>query len=153
MDNKFKNLIKGLHKKYTDLITMPPVTIDTALKDCPVGGVYLFSENGTHLYAGRTKRKIKTRLKDHISSAKDCPFAWHLARETTGIKKATYKIKGSRNDLLLKPNFKRAYEAAKNRIRKMEVQFVGEPDTLKQALFEIYVAVVSGAKYNVFDTH
>jgi hypothetical protein len=35
----------------------------------------------------------------------------------------------------------------------MHVQYVHEPDPLRQALLEIYVAVVTGAKYNDFDTH
>jgi len=153
MDTAFKTFIDGLHHKYRELISMEPVTIDTTPNNCPVGGVYLFSENGIHLYAGRTKRKIKTRLKGHVNTAKDCPFAWHLAREYTGIIKAPYTGEGSRNQLLLQPNFKRAYEEAKIRIRKMDVRFVGESDPVKQALLEIYVAVVSGAKYNDFDTH
>jgi len=153
MDKRFKALIAGLQKKYESLLSMAPVTVDTAPSDCPVGGVYLFSERGKHLYAGRTKRKIKTRLKGHVSTAKDCPFAWHLAREKTGITKATYKKKGSRNHLLTQPAFKQAYDDAKKRIRKMAVRFVGEPDPLKQALLEIYVAVASGAKFNDFDTH
>lgn len=153
MHEAFKNLVEGLHNKYQDLLKMSPVTIDTAPDNCPVGGVYLFSENGKHLYAGRTKRKIKTRLKGHVNTAKDCPFAWHLAREYTGIIKAPYKKEGSRDHLLSQPLFKKAYEEAKQRIRKMEVRFVGESDPVKQALLEIYVAVVSEAKYNDFDTH
>jgi hypothetical protein len=153
MDDVFKTLIDGLHKKYQDLISMSPVTIDTTPSNCPVGGVYLFSENGKPLYAGRTKRKIKDRLKGHVNTAKDCPFAWHLAREHTGIIKAPYKKEGSRNHLLSQPQFKQAYEEAKIRIRKMDVRFVGESYPVKQALLEIYVAVVSGAKYNDFDTH
>jgi len=35
----------------------------------------------------------------------------------------------------------------------MEVRYVGESDPLKQALLEIYVAVVTKAKFNDFDTH
>jgi len=132
---------------------MSPVTVDTVPDDCPVGGVYLFSEKKIHLYAGRTKRKIKARLKGHVSTAKDCPFAWHLAREKTGRKKASYKPEGSRNHLLTQPAFKQAYADAKTRIKKMDVRFVGEPDPLKQALLEIYVAVVSKATFNDFDTH
>jgi len=153
MHEAFKKFVDGLHDKYQDLLSMSPVTIDTTPDNCPVGGVYLFSENGKHLYAGRTKRKIKTRLKGHVNTAKDCPFAWHLAREYTGIIKAPYKKEGSRNHLLTQPQFKQAYEESKTRIRKMEVRYVGESDPVKQALLEIYVAVVSGAKYNDFDTH
>jgi len=153
MDEKFRNLIEDLHKKYEELMSMPPLTVDTVPSDCPTGGIYLFTENGVHLYVGRTKRRIKERLKNHISTADDCPFAWHLAREETGNTEASYKTEGSRRHLLAQPNFKRAYEGAKNRIRQMKVRYVGVSDPLKQTLLEIYVAVVSKAKFNDFDTH
>jgi len=152
MDSKFQYLIEGLHHKYEELLKMTPVTVDTAPKDTPKGGVYLFSEGSRNLYAGRTKRFIRYRLKDHVSTADDCPFAWRLAREKTG-KKATYKIKGSRKELLKDPDFKAEYEKSKARIRKMQVRYVGEDDPLRQTLLEIYIAVVSEAKYNDFDTH
>ncbi len=152
MDRKFKDLVDGLQQKYEALIGMTPVTVDTAPIDTPKGGVYLFSEGSRNLYAGRTKKLIRERLKDHVSTADDCPFAWRLTREKTG-KKATYKIKGSRNELLKDPEFKAEYENSKARIRKMDVRYVGEADPLRQTLLEIYVAVVSEAKYNDFDTH
>ena len=152
MDRKFKVLIEGLHQKYEELLRMSPVTVDTAPKDTPKGGVYLFSEGSQNLYTGRTKRLIRDRLKDHVSTADDCPFAWHIAREKTG-KKATYKIEGSRKELLKDPEFKAEYENSKSRIRKMDVRYVGEAEPLKQALLEIYVAVVSETKHNDFDTH
>lgn len=56
MDRKFKDLVVGLQHKYEALISMTPVTVDTAPKDTPKGGVYLFSEGSQNLYAGRTKR-------------------------------------------------------------------------------------------------
>jgi hypothetical protein len=152
MDKEFKDLIDGLHGKYEALISMKPVTIDTAPADTPRGGVYLFTEDGQNMYAGRTKRGIKERLKYHVNVADDCPFAWRLAREKTG-KRPTYKKEGSRAELLKDPAFKAKYEKAKERIRKMQVRYVGEDDPLKQALLEIYVAVVSGALHNDFDTH
>ena len=152
MDRKFKVLIEGLHQKHEELLRMSPVTVDTAPKDTPKGGVYLFSEGSQNLYTGRTKRLIRDRLKDHVSTADDCPFAWHIAREKTG-KKATYKIEGSRKELLKDPEFQAEYENSKSRIRKMDVRYVGESDPLRQALLEIYIAVVSEAKYNDFDTH
>lgn len=153
MDEKFRILIENLHSKYEELMSMYPLTIDTVSSNCPIGGIYLFTENGIHLYAGRTKRRIKDRLKNHVSNADDCPFAWRLAREKTDNIKASYKTKGSRKDLLSQPGFKQAYEEAKDRIRKMEVRYVGESDPQKQTLLEVYVAVVSDAKFNDFDTH
>jgi hypothetical protein len=152
MDRKFKVLIEGLHQRYEELLRMSPVTVDTAPRDTPKGGVYLFSEGSQNLYTGRTKRFIRDRLRDHVSTADDCPLAWRIAREKTG-KEATYEIEGSRQELLRNPEFKAEYEKSKSRIRKMDVRYVGESDPLRQALLEIYIAVVSEAKYNDFDTH
>lgn len=153
MNQQFSALIEDLNSKFESLMAMIPVTVDTAPNDTPKGGVYLFSSAGCHLYVGRTKRSIRDRLKDHVSTADDCPFAWHIAREATGNKKASYKWDGSRKHLLSQSSFRNIYEKAKNDIRKMEVRYVGEPDPLKQALLEIYVAVATNAKHNDFDTH
>lgn len=153
MHPKFQALIEDLHIKFESLMKMNPVMIDTIPDDSPKGGVYLFSYGGENLYVGRTKRKIKDRLKDHVSSADDCPFAWRIAREVTGNKTATYKFQGSREDLLNQSNFRAEYEKAKKEIRKMEIRYVGEADPQKQALLEIYVAIAAGAKHNYFDTH
>ena len=35
----------------------------------------------------------------------------------------------------------------------MHVRYVHEPEPLRQALLEIYVAVVTRAEYNSFETH
>lgn len=152
MDARFAEILNSLHAKYEELIAMEPVTIDTAPPG-PKGGVYLFSNNGKHLYVGRTKRKIRDRLLDHVNAtADDCPFAWRLARKATGHL-PTYKKEGSMRHLLTDPDFSAAYSEAKRQIREMEVRFVGEADALKQALLEIYVAVVTAAEHNDFDTH
>jgi hypothetical protein len=153
MNDKFKDLISQLHTKFEILMAMPPVTVDTVPKDTPTGGVYLFSVGNDHLYVGRTKRSIRHRLKDHVSTADDCPFAWRLARETTKQLKASYRREGSRADLLSRHEFKCAYDDAKARIRCMDVRYVGEGNPLRQALLEIYVAVATDAKHNDFDTH
>jgi hypothetical protein len=70
----------------------------------------------------------------------------------TGFK-PTYKREGSRTHLLSKKEFCQIYEAAKKRIRKMEVRFVEEANPLRQALLEIYVTVATRAKHNDFDCH
>jgi hypothetical protein len=152
MNDKFKTLLADLDRQYEELISMPAQSVDTVPNDAPIGGVYLFSENGIALYAGRTKRSIQNRVRDHVGTANDCPFAWRLARETSG-KAPTYTKKGSRTELLQDPIFIQHYEDAKKRIRAMQVRYVGEKDPEKQALLEIYVAVVSSATFNDFDTH
>jgi|ERR1035438_3174238 hypothetical protein len=152
MDAAFRLLTERLDAKFRLLMKMVPVLAEDIPDDSPKGGVYLFSEYGSHLYAGRTKGKLATRIRSHFGSALDCPLAWQIARERTGHR-ATYKKEGSRKDLLARPDFRRIYDESKQRIRKMQVRYVEEADPLRQALLEIYTAVVSGAKHNDFDTH
>jgi hypothetical protein len=53
---------------------------------------------------------------------------------------------------MLDPIFAQVSAAAKERIRKMEYRYV-EADQNKQALLEIYCAVVLKTPYNDFATH
>lgn len=46
-----------------------------------------------------------------------------------------------------------AFRSAKARIRAMDYRFVEETDQTRQALLEIYCAVVLGTPYNDFNTH
>jgi len=152
MNPRFREMVDGLENKYRALVETRAVRPADVPKGTPVGGVCLFSEGRAHLYVGRTKRELAVRIRNHFSSAPDCPFAWLLARETTG-KKATYKQSGGRKELLADDKFKAEYEAAKERIRAMDVRYVHEPDPTRQALLEIYVAVATSARYNDFNTH
>jgi len=152
MTEKFREVIGVLSAKCQTLLSMEPVIAGDVPNGTPLGGVYLFSEGGIHLYAGRTKRRIAVRIRSHFSVAPDCPLAWQLAREATGSR-ATYTPAGSRKALLGDPAFKTHYEDAKNRIRRMHVRYVHEPDPLRQALLEIYVIVAVETRYNDFDTH
>jgi hypothetical protein len=151
MNERFRDLVDDLESKCQALLSMVPVTAKDVPNDTPVGGVYLFSEGLSHLYAGRTKRRIAVRIRNHFSTAPDCPFAWLLAREATG-KTATYRPEGSRKALLADPTFQAEYERAKHQIRGMNVRYVHEPDPVRQALLEIYVAIATEAKYNDFET-
>ena len=51
------------------------------------------------------------------------------------------------------PDFRCAFDAARQRIKEMEVQFVEETDSIRQALLEIYTAMKVRAQYNDFDNH
>lgn len=133
---------------------MKPVTMESPLQNTPVGGVYLFSEGESHLYVGRSKRQLNKRLRGHIrKSAKDSPLAFKLAREATGRTEISYTGDYIREKLLNDPVFSSAYQNAKERIQKMIIRWVHEPDPTKQALLEIYVSVVLDTPYNDFDTH
>ena len=152
MNERFRDLLEALEGKSHELLAMQPKIAEEVPANTPVGGVYLFSAGENHLYAGRTKRSIAKRVRYHFSTAADCPFAWLLAREATG-RRAAYTREASRQALLRDPIFKAEYEGAKERIRRMDVRYVHEPEPVRQALLEIYVAVATGARYNDFDTH
>jgi hypothetical protein len=137
MNEIFRQHVEQLHAKYEALMRMEPVTLGGLPKKVPTSGIYLFSEGASHLYVGRSKR-LRDRLRYHSSSAKDAPFAFKLAREQTGKTKASYLSKGSRQELLADPQFQAAFQAAKERIRRMQIRFVDEPDPVRQALLEIY---------------
>ena len=153
MNARFRTLVGTLETKHRELLKLPPVTASGIPSSTPTGGVYLFSEGEEHLYAGRTKRCIHVRVRNQFGanpSAASLP--WLIARKETG-KTATYRKEGSREALLKDPDFRKTYEDARARIRNMHVRYVHEPDPLRQALLEIYVAVATAAEYNDFDTH
>jgi hypothetical protein len=134
---------------------MEPVTIATVPKDAPFECIYLFSEGFRHLYVGRT-RHLRQRLRQHsIPGAQhnQAVFAFRLAREMTGQLTAAYNKEGSRLALSSDGEFAPAFLEAKRRIREMHVRYVEERDPLRQALLEIYVAVVLKTPYNDFNTH
>ena len=49
--------------------------------------------------------------------------------------------------------FLAAFDAAKARIRAMELRYVEETDPVRQMLLEVYVAVVLKTPHNDFDNH
>ena len=154
MDSKFARYMESLHEKYEQLMAMKPVTMESLLHNTPEGGVYLFSEGASHLYVGRSKRKLNKRLRGHIrKSAKDSPLAFKLARKETGETVTSYSGDYIREKLLSTSDFSKAYQDSKERIRRMNIRWVHEPDPTKQALLEIYVSVVLETPYNDFDTH
>ena len=152
MNNVFRQHVEQLHKRFEALMRLQPVTLADLPKAVPRSGIYLFSEGPSHLYVGRSKR-LRERLRYHCGSAKDAPFAFKLAREATGNTKASYSTQGSRVQLPATPAFQDAFQAAKDRIRQMDIRFVEEADPNRQALLEIYATISLGTPYNDFDTH
>lgn len=118
MNQLFAALAEKLDAKFQELLAKPPVPASNVPSDTPTGGIYLFSEGDVHLYAGRTKRAIRDRIRNQIgANPSAASFPWLIAREATG-RKATYKKIGSRDDLLADPTFRAAYDGAKARIAR-----------------------------------
>ena len=155
MNEKFHKFIESLDPLYQCLVKMNPVTVPTLPQKMPRSGIYLFSEGYNHLYVGRTNR-LRARLQEHCrpsSTHNSAPFAFRLARKTTGNKKASYTEKGPRSALEEEPEFQKIFVKQKLRIREMDVRFVSEPDPIRQALLEMYASVCLDTPHNDFDNH
>jgi len=156
MDPKFATLVETLAPKLERLRSTSPVRAGDLPRDMPTSGVYLFTENGRPMYVGRSNA-LRNRYGLHCrpsATHEQATFAFQLAREATGKAKAAYAAgKESRKGLMEDPVFKAAFNAAKERIRKMDYRYVEEIDQTRQALLEIYCAVVLSTPYNDFRTH
>jgi hypothetical protein len=152
---EFLAAVEALHGKFERLSRMAPVKADSLPRDAPWQGIYLFSEGARPMYVGRT-RNLRQRLRNHCGAGaqeNQAVFAFKLTREATGKPKAAYTTDGSRAALMKDSVFAAAFKAAKVRVRGMDLRYVQEADPLRQALLEMYVAVVLKTPYNDFDTH
>ena len=151
MDPKFLYYTDRLPDKYLSLIQMAPVRLidfnRSPLPNVPTSGVYLFSEKGQHLYAGRSQN-LSSRVRTHARpSSRDnaASFSYLLAGGgDNGITRA---------QRLKQPGFADAFKKSKYRIRNMDLRYIIETDAIGQCLLEVYVALVLDTSYNDFSTH
>jgi len=150
--DEFDKIVKDVKKECSLLLKSPKYRMDKLPKEMPLAGIYIFYENDTALYVGRTN-KMKNRLKYYTNNSHNqATFAFRIAGEKTG-KKATYRKEGSRKNLLEDDVFKDEFDNARDRIRKMDVQFIEEADPNRQAVLEICTTLRVKAIYNDFDNH
>jgi hypothetical protein len=153
MTDQFDKIVADVKLKFDDLQASIKYCVTTLPKNIPSTGIYLFSENDLPLYVGRTNN-LRKRLQYHTrTNHNQATFAFLLASHQTGNIKASYQAKGSRQDLLNDPAFRSAFDEARQRIRKMDVQFVEEPDPIKQTILEVFTALQIKARFNDFDNH
>lgn len=152
----FAKMVESLHPSFERLVAGPAFTGGALPLAMPKSGVYLFTEDGAHLYVGRSNN-LEGRYGRHCrpgATHKQAAFAFQLARRATGKLKASYRAgEDSRDGLILNPDFLAAFTNAKARIRHMDYRFVEEVDQTRQALLEIYCCVALGTPYNDFNTH
>jgi len=152
----FTRAVETLSESFAALLSMEPTGGGRLPATVPTQGVYLFSENGVHLYVGRSNG-IRNRYGRHCNPCathRTAAFAFKLAREATGKLRASYRSDHeNRSGLMLDPVFAEVFRTSKVRIRAMEFRAVEECDPTRQALLEIYCAVALSTRYNDFDTH
>jgi len=155
VDSRFAALVEHLAPKLDALLKMPPIRDGRLPRGMPMSGVYLFSDGEKHLYVGRSNY-LKRRYGRHtLPSAQQhqAAFAFKWTRERTGHTEAAYAQEGGRKWLIAQPAFLEEFTAAKIRIRALDYRYVEETDQNRQALLEIYAAVVLNTPYNDFGTH
>ncbi len=157
MNPRFAQIVATMEPKLQELPTAPSVTAASLPHDFPAAGVYLFSEHGEHLYVGRSN-DLRFRIQIHVrasAATNQAAFAYRLARQVAvaGIVKVAYKKLTPEEDWSLRERFLSAFPASKQRIRRMELRAVSEPDSLAQMLLEVYVAVALRTPHNDFDNH
>jgi predicted GIY-YIG superfamily endonuclease len=152
MSDKFNNVIDCVRAQFAELCRSPKHKISHLPNEMPEPGIYLFSEAGRALYVGRTNT-LRKRLQSHTHNSHNRATFAFLARHQTGNLKASYKPEGSRKHLLEEPEFRKAFDDARQRIREMDVQFVKESDPIKQTILEVFAAFETNAEFNDFDNH
>ncbi len=155
MNPRFRDFVEPLERKFQELISMSPVTYHTLPSQLPKRGIYIFSDGDDNLYVERSNR-LRERLRGHcIPSATHytATFAFRIAREKTGILKATYKKEGSRPQLVADKAFNLAFMEAIKKVANMNIRYIEVNDPISQALLEIYIATVLRTPYNDFDNH
>jgi hypothetical protein len=87
MNPMFSEITEGLEPLFKQLLNMLPVQAGSLRKIMPIRGIYLFSEDGKHLYVGRSNN-IKRRIGRHSRSGatyRMAAFVFHLARQAAGF--------------------------------------------------------------------
>lgn len=150
MSPEFRQAIEALYPTFERLMKSAPYARGGAL---PKRGVYLFSENGTPLYVGRSNN-IPQRRRQHTlpcSQINQAALATLLARDET--KRPVDYRKGARARLLENQEFMDAFRKAKERVGAMEFRAVEECDQTRQALLQVYCAITLRTPLNDFGTH
>lgn len=156
MHPEFSSHIETLVPSMERLLSSAPLRYsDLAKMSLPQSGVYLFTEAGRHLYVGRSN-SIKKRLQNHCrpsSGENKAAFAFLLTRDHTNNLKASYRSEGSRKHLMTIPEFRDSFASQKARLLIMDIRVVEESNPYRQAMLEMYAAVVLGTPFNRFDNH
>jgi hypothetical protein len=147
MDEKFRQMVESLHPAFKRLTAGAPHTKGA---DLPKKGVYFFKEKDKPIYVGRSNN-IPRRLGNHTQPKSTTSVARLIARKDLGLQ-SDYR-KGAKDRILSHPKYGPAVEDAKKRIMAMEFRAVEETDQTKQALLEVYCAVVLQTPYNDFGNH
>ena len=124
-------------------------------RDLPTEGVYVFYEDGSPMYVGRSGRQgMRKRIMQHSrpsSGHNQATFAYALMVDALRLPTG-HESRLTRDETA--KMLKGPFLEQKRRVMNMEVRVVEIEVPVVQAVFEIYATVTLGTtRYNRFDTH
>jgi len=152
---RFREIEKRLPGLLHDLLDGRPYRRGKRPAVPHIAGVYLFTEDGTHRYVGRT-RDTNRRLGEHIwdsSGENSAPFAFNIAK--ADAEEAGVELVGSRKAVASMPAFEPYFKSAKQRVRAMDFRIVRVLEPTVSTVLEVYAAMAlnTEGEFNLFDTH
>ncbi len=146
----FGQVIERLPHRLEELLAAPsrPRGEHPPIPQAP--GIYLFSEHGAPVYVGQS-RNLRRRLADHTNQSggsETATFAFILAKDDAGPEASGMTRKE------IQRSFGPLFDRTKQRVSRMDVQFIVMDDPIERTIFEMYAALHLGTEhYNSFETH
>lgn len=146
----FDRVVERLPDRLDGLLAAPSYPREEHPPIPQAPGIYLFSEHGAPVYVGQT-RNLRERLGEHTrpSSGREmATLAFRITIEDVGAAASGMTRKE------IESRFAPLFRQAKERVSRMDIQFIGMDDPIERTVFEIYAALHLGTeRYNSFETH
>jgi len=150
MNAEFDRCIREL-PKLMEQLRKEPLLPPNDLPSIPSQGIYVFYEDTTPIYVGRSNN-MRRRIKEHCAASSthhSATFAFKLAKmQEKGA------VKRTDNALAQDPAFANTFAQKRQTVSKMCVRVIEINDQITQYLFEAYAVLELGTtEYNDFWTH
>lgn len=156
-----KDCLKYLHDfelLYYSLTHCSPFKYNSIPKSDFKGScVYTFCDSNSTVYVGYSSTSLETTIKKQFSDNRANLLAWKMFFDRYKDILKTYAVKDLKISKLSKDSeFISLLENLKNEIKHYDIKAVnisniGNNDTAKETLFEIFTNIRSKSKYNDFD--
>ena len=146
----FWQVIERLPHRLEELLAAPsrPRGEHPPIPQAP--GIYLFSEHGAPVYVGQS-RNLRQRTGEHTwpSSGREmATLAFRITIEDAGPAASGMTRKE------IERRYGPLFDRTKERVSRMDVQFIVMDDPIERTIFEMYAALHLGTEhYNSFETH